>query len=89
MSRIISAGSAEHFRSCFCVDITQVLFVEKSTASVILAENMLFPVNIIVQAIAERTFKVLVLLQCLIVNHDLPSAQQVSGQAPAMQENSL
>lgn len=50
---------------------------------------MLFPVNIIVQAIAERTFKVLVLLQCLIVNHDLPSAQQVSGQAPAMQENSL
>lgn len=51
---------------------------------------MFLPVDIVVQSIVKRTFEMLIFLQGFIVNNNLPSpAQQVSGQDPAMQENSL
>ena len=73
VSWIISAGVAKHFRTCFCVNITQIFFVQKCTPSVVLAEDMFLPVDIVVQSIVKRTFEMLIFLQGFIINNNLPS----------------
>ena len=55
----------------------------------VLAEGMFFPVDIVMQPIPERSLKMAVFAQTFVIDHDLPSAQQVSGQVSAMQENFL
>ena len=56
---------------------------------VILAKSLFLPVNIIIEPVAESTLKVAVFLRLLSSIMICHPAQQVSGQAPAIQENSL
>ena len=57
MPRIQPAGLAEHLRSvAFYVQITQIFFIEKGTALLILAKRAFLPVNFIVQATAKPPF---------------------------------
>ena len=55
----------------------------------VLAEGMFFPVDIVMQPIPERSLKMAVFAQTFVIDHDLHPAQQVSGQASAIQENFL
>ena len=73
MSGILAAGIAKHGLAGLNINIAEPFFIEKSAASVILPEYLFFPVFVIVKTISERPLY----------------AQQVSGQAPAMQENFL
>ena len=52
----------------------------------VLAERMLLPVDVIVQPVSESTLEPVVFFQASVICHP---AQQVSGQASAMQEKAL
>lgn len=39
----------------------------------VLAEGMFFPVDIVMQAIPERSLKMAVFVQTFVIDHDLPS----------------
>ena len=54
MPRIPGAGLAEHVFSCFLIDITQILFIQESTASVVLLKGFLLPVYGIPQPVSEK-----------------------------------
>ena len=73
MPWVIPAGIAEHFRPCFCVNVTQIFFIQECTAAVILTENLFFPVDIIVEAITERSFKMLIFFQRFLIYDNLPA----------------
>ena len=84
MPRIQPAGLAEHPGSvAFYVQITQIFFIEKGTALLILAKRAFLPVNFIVQAAAKPPFCLSVFFQRSGIDHNLPPCAASIRTVPA------
>ena len=73
MPWVFTAGITEHIFACFAVDITEIIFVLKCTAFLILTERMFLPVDVIEKTIAKSSFAVAVFFETVLIDHDLPS----------------
>lgn len=73
MPRVFTAGIAEHIFARFAVDITEIIFVQKCTAFLIMTERMFLPVDVIQKAVAKSSFAVAVFFETVLIDHDLPA----------------
>ena len=72
VTRVFAAGITEHILARLTVQITEVFFIQKCTAMLILAKSLLLPVNIIVKPVSERASESSIFLQTFVINHNLP-----------------
>ena len=79
MAWIFTTGVTEHIWSGFAVNITEIFFIQKCTAAIILTESLFRPVDIIVQSIAKSPFEFFVLFQTFFVNYNLPAGTACVG----------
>ena len=63
----------EHILTGFAVNVAEIVFVEKFTAPVILAEGAVFPVDAVVETGAEITLYPAVFSETFFIDHNLPA----------------